>query len=122
MQDRQIIRLKGLVLDLAIGVFDDEQGHTQPVEVEVEAWRQAGAFTSGRYQDCLDYHRLYTYLTEIWPHQPHQALLESWAEDLIAFVFMDPQVQGCRVRLAKLEIYRGRAIPEVEMIRHRPQE
>jgi 7,8-dihydroneopterin aldolase/epimerase/oxygenase len=119
LQDRQTIRLKGLVLELAIGVFDDEHGRTQPVEIEVEAWRLAGAFTSGRYQDCLDYHRLYTHLTEVWPSRPHQALLESWAEDLIGFVLEDPNVQGCRVRLAKLAVYGGRAVPEVEIIRHR---
>jgi dihydroneopterin aldolase len=119
LQDRQTIRLKGLVLELAIGVFENEFGRKQPVEVEVEAWRHAGAFTSGRYQDCLDYHRLYTHLTEVWPGRPHQALLESWAEDLIRFVLEDPKVEGCRVRLAKLSIYGGRAVPEVEIVRLR---
>ena len=125
MEDRrlgrnlQIIRLRRLVLDLAIGVFDEEHGRTQPVEIEVEAWREAGAFTSGRYEDCLDYHRLFTHLTDVWPKRPHQPLLESWAEDLIAFVFQDAQVDGCRVRLAKLTVYDGRAVPEVEVIRYR---
>jgi len=119
LQDRQTIRLKGLVLELPIGVFPEEFGRTQPVEIEVEAWRLAGAFTSGRYEDCLDYHRLYRHLTEVWPTRPHQALLESWAEDLVRFVFEDPQVEGCRVRLAKLAIYDGRAVPEVEFVRVR---
>ena len=119
MRNRQVIRLKGLVLDLAIGVFDSERGHRQPVEIEVEAWRYAGAFTSSRYEDCLDYHRLFTHLTQVWPTRPHQALLEDWAEDLIQFVFEDHQVQGCRVRLAKLSVYAGRAVPEIEFSRVR---
>ncbi|WP_159716270.1 dihydroneopterin aldolase [Geminicoccus flavidas] len=119
MQDRQTIRLKGLVLELPIGVFPEEFRRTQPVEIEVEAWRRAGTFTSGRYEDCLDYHRLYRHLTEVWPARPHQALLESWAEDLVRFVFEDPQVEGCRVRLAKPAVYGGRAVPEVEFVRVR---
>ena len=119
MPDRQIIRLKNLVLDLPIGVFDDEHGRRQPVEIEVEAWRRSGPFTSGRYEDCLDYHRLFVHLTEVWPGRAHQALLESWAEDLIGFVFQDDRIEGCRVRLAKLSVYDGRAVPEVDIVRHR---
>ena len=64
-------------------------------------------------------HRIYRHLTEAWPQRPHQGLLESWAEDLVGFVLQDPQVEGCRVRLAKPDVYGGRAVPEVEFIRTR---
>ena len=115
----QTIRLKELVLELRIGQFAPEFGRTQKVRVSLEAWRAAGPFTSDKFADCLDYHRIYRHLTEDWPERPHLRLLESWAELLVAFILEDPRIEGCRVRLEKLEVYDGKAVPEVEFLRYR---
>jgi len=118
-RDWECVALRGVRVWLRVGVRPDERLRPQPVEVEVELYRQAPAARAGGLAACLDYDRLHRYLMETWPERPHTPLLEELAEDLVAFCLADERVEACRVVLRKPEIYAGRGIPEVVLYRRR---
>lgn len=113
------VALSELTLALRVGVFAAEEVAAQPVRVTVELYRHRGTRAVTGLAECLDYDRVYRYLTEDWPARPHVPLLETWAEDLVRFCLQDERVEACRVRLCKPAIYGERALPEVELYRLR---
>lgn len=118
--DYECVALTGLVLHLHIGIRDWERhlDRKQRVRVEVECYRPLGE-PPQRIEDCIDYSRLYRYVTTAWPARGHTDLLETLAHDLLAFAFQDASITAVRVRLAKLDVYLDDAVPVVEMLRHR---
>lgn len=118
--DYECVALTGLVLHLHIGIRDWERhpDRRQRVRVEVECYRPLGE-PPQRVEDCIDYSRLYRYVTTAWPDRGHTDLLETLAHDLLAFAFQDASIAAVRVRLAKLDVYLDDAVPVVEMLRHR---
>lgn len=102
-----------------LGVYPEEHEAPQEISVDVELYRTAGAFTGGSLADCLDYDRVFRHLTEVWPARPHTGLLEQLAEDAVAFCLEDPKVEACRVVIRKLQVYGGRAVPEISVYRRR---
>ena len=72
-----------------------------------------------RIEQCIDYSRLYRYLTTAWPDRGHTDLLETLAHDLLAFAFQDATITAVRVRLAKLDVYLDDAVPVVELMQRR---
>tara|TARA_R110002096_G_scaffold70291_10_gene168570 strand:- start:903 stop:1292 length:390 start_codon:yes stop_codon:yes gene_type:complete len=119
--DYECVALTGLILHLHIGIRDWERhpDRRQRVRVDVECYRPLGR-PPVQIEDCLDYSRLYRYVTEKWPERGHTDLLETLAHDLLAFAFEDATVQAARVRLAKLDVYLDDAVPAVELVRRRP--
>ena len=117
--DHQCLALRGLRVEVRLGVNEAERAGPQPVSVEVELYRSGGAFAGRSLADCLDYDRVYRHLTERWPALPHTDLLEQLAEDAVRVCLEDGRVEACRVVIRKLEIYGGRAIPEIAVFRHR---
>lgn len=113
------VALEKLVVEMALGVFPHEYGRVQPVEVNVEMWRQSDGYKGGGLDACLNYDAVFTYLTVEWPKRPHTPLLEELADDLLTFCMQDRRVDRCRVVLRKLEVYAGRAIPVLEQTRNR---
>jgi dihydroneopterin aldolase len=105
--------------EVRIGVYEHERGAPQPVSVDVELYRRQERFTGRSLADCLDYDRVFRHLAEDWPRRAHVELLEQLAEELVAFCLEDPRVEVCRVVIRKLEIYGGRAVPEVAVLRLR---
>jgi dihydroneopterin aldolase len=118
--DYECVALTGLVLPLHIGIRDWERhpDRKQRVQVDVECYRPLGE-PPERIEQCIDYSRLYRYVTTAWPARGHTDLLETLAHDLLAFVFEDASVTAVRVRLAKLDVYLDDAVPVVELVRRR---
>lgn len=115
----QCLAVRGLAVEVRIGVREAEKQQPQQVVVDVEMMRGGGPFRPSGLDDCLDYDRVYRHLVEEWPGRPHTGLLEVLAEDLVAFCLEDERVEACRVIIRKPGIYGGRAVPEIELYRRR---
>lgn len=117
--DYQSLSLRNVRVDIRIGAFSAERNTSQPVEVDVILLRRHAGYHGEGLDGCLDYSRIYDYLTKDWPGRDHQDLLEQWAEDLVQFCLEDPKVEACRIKIRKPDIYPGSAFPEIEVLRHR---
>ncbi len=113
------VALTGLDIDLRIGVLDSEKQAPQRAIVDIEFYRKRGRFTGTALADCIDYNRLYTYVSEVLPSRPHTELLETVVEDIVAECLKDDRVEACLVRIGKPAIYPGAAMPSVEVYRRR---
>ena len=118
----QSVGLENFEVLLEIGVNPDEHGRRQRVGVAVTMYRAMGAFTGGGLAACLDYGRVFRYVTEALPSRPHVELVEELAEDLVAFCLEDPRVEACLIRLTKPEAFGAAACPVVEVFRRRTAE
>lgn len=118
--DWECVSLTGLVLQLHIGIRDWERApdRRQRVQVDVECYRKLTP-RPANIADCMDYSRLYRYLTTDWPQRPHTDLLETLAHDLVEFAFDDATIGVVHVRLAKLDVYLDAAVPAFEIRRAR---
>ena len=118
--DYECVSLNGLMLQLHIGIRDWERApdRRQRVQGDVECYRPLSPAPESIAQ-CMDYSRLYRYLTTNWPSRPHTDLLETLAHDLVDFVFEDATIKTVRVRLAKLDVYLDTAVPSFEITRNR---
>lgn len=67
----------------------------------------------------LDYDRVRDHLLT-WPERPHIDLLETLLEGLAAFVFEDPRVEACRLKVLKPDIFPEARAAGVEWFRRRP--
>ena len=115
----QTLSLKQVPVQLRLGAFDHERHQPQAVEVDVELSRRYDGYRGEGLEGCLNYDPLYRYITEDWPAREHVDLIEAWAEDLVMFCLRDPKVEACRVRLRKLDVFPGTAVPEIELVRYR---
>lgn len=115
----QCLSLRDVKIPVRIGVRPHERTAPQQVAVDVELYRRHGRFTGTSLGDCLDYDRIFRHLTEDWPQRPHVELIEQLAEALVQFCLEDPRVEACRVTIRKLDIYGGRAVPGITVLRHR---
>jgi dihydroneopterin aldolase len=115
----QCLALRDVRVAVRIGAYAAEHVAPQLISVDAELYRDHGRFTGRSLADCLDYDRIFRYLTEEWPKRPHTELLEQLAEDLVGFCLADSRVEACRVTIRKLEIYAGRAVPEIAVYRCR---
>jgi FolB domain-containing protein len=113
------LALRDVRVAVRLGAHLQERAAPQPVSVDVELYRHHGRFLGSGLADCLDYDRVFRYLTESWPQRPHTELLEELAEDLLRFCLLDERVEACRVVIRKPEIYAGRAVPEITVYRLR---
>lgn len=118
-RDYQCLALRGVAIDVRIGLNESERQAPQPVVIDVELYRGGGPFHPSGIAECLDYDRVWRHLTGTLPDRPHTDLLEVLAEELVAFCLDDPQVEACRVVIKKPAIYGGRACPEIELYRRR---
>jgi dihydroneopterin aldolase len=118
--DYDCVALSGLVLHLHIGIrnWERQPDRRQRVQVDVACYRRP-APPPAAIEDCLDYSRLYRYLTTDWPARVHTDLLETLGHDLVAFAFQDARIEAARVRLAKLDVYLDSAVPMFEIVRTR---
>ncbi len=117
----QRIGLEGVTVQMKVGAaaFEQHPDYRQPLVIDVDLFRFGGGIRVAGLADTLDYDRLYRELHHGWPARDHTDLLETLAEDLLAFCFDDPRVDAARVRLRKPAIYGGVATPVVEMFRLR---
>ncbi|NWG46074.1 MAG: dihydroneopterin aldolase [Alphaproteobacteria bacterium] len=119
-EDLMIVRLEDVEIDLSIGIMAWEHERRQKIRVSVEMIsRHKAAWSS--IADCLDYARVHDFLMQRWAGRGHVDLVETLCEELVAFVFEEPRVEACRVRIRKPEVFPGTATPSVEFIRRRPR-
>ena len=121
--DKIHIRLANCTVPLFVGIYDHEKPRPQPVIITIEA---TAALTQ-RYDDVksssmasvISYEKLFNYVTTELPKLGHVPLLESLAENIIAFCFEDPRIIETRVRLEKPDAFAGKALAGIEMRRSR---
>ena len=117
---RDMIFLKDLVLDCAIGVYDHEKNRRQKVrfnvEVEVMGTAQPVADEIGQ---VLSYAKIADGIKEL-AAGPHINLVETLAERVAALCLADRRALRTRVRVEKLEIEPDAAAVGVEITRSQP--
>lgn len=119
--DFECVALSDLVLDLSIGILEWEKapGFTQKVKVDVACYRVLNAPPTD-ISECLDYSKIYDYLTIDIPNLGHIDLIETLAHDILSFLFQDQRIAAAEVTLAKLDVFNGRAVPSVTLRQSRP--
>ncbi|MEM7021472.1 MAG: dihydroneopterin aldolase [Pseudomonadota bacterium] len=118
-QSHQKLALRGVRVQIRVGVFAQEKIAPQAVEVDVELCRRHDAYRGEGLDACLNYEPVYRYLTEEWPKRGHVELLEAWAEDLVGYCLNDEKVDACLVRIRKPDIFPESIVPEIEVLRYR---
>jgi 7,8-dihydroneopterin aldolase/epimerase/oxygenase len=116
------IFLRDCKTELRVGVYDAEMHGPQTVRIDVEV----EAELPHHYQDLteknldrvIDYEPIYKFIQTELPRMGHIPLLETVAEQIIAFCFRDPRIQKVRIRLEKSRIF-GNASAGIEVCRTR---
>ena len=118
--DWECVSLQDVVLQLHLGIRDWERhpDRRQRLRVDVDCYRQLQS-RPNTIDDCMDYSRIYRYLTTDWPARKHTDLLESLAHDLVDFLFQDETIGAVQVRLAKLDVYLDTAVPAFQITKYR---
>ncbi len=120
MANYQRVGLRGLCVDMSVGVHEEERRKKQRVIVDVDLFGEKDRHTGTAVSDCIDYDAVRRYILSDWPHRPHTNLLETLAEELVSRCFEDRRVAACRVVLKKPDVYPDSTVPEVEFFRRRP--
>ena len=103
------IILKGMELDVHIGLHDHEKGRTQRVHVNVELYADGKSYLNDVARETIiDYDHVYKAIKE-WAVKPHVLLIETYINELMDICFADARVKAARVALTKPDIF-----PEVE--------
>jgi dihydroneopterin aldolase len=111
------IFVRGLVLPVAIGVYDEEQGVTQKVGFTVEAAVASGVSPKGdAIAEVPSYDDLVGAVKTVIAHG-HINLVETLAERIAERCLSDKRIVSVLVRVEKLE--RGPASVGVEIVRPR---
>ena len=114
---RDRIFVRGLVLPVAIGVYDEEQGVTQKVSFTIEAAVASGASPQrDALADVPSYDDLVGAVHAVVA-EGHINLVETMAERIAERCLSDKRIASVLVRVEKLE--RGPASVGVEIVRPR---
>jgi len=114
---RDRIFVRGLVLPVAIGVYDEEQGVTQKVSFTIEAAVASGASPQrDALADVPSYDDLVGAVRAVVA-DGHINLVETMAERIAERCLSDKRIASVLVRVEKLE--RGPASVGVEIVRPR---
>jgi dihydroneopterin aldolase len=114
---RDRIFVRGLVLPVAVGVYDEEQGITQKVSFTVEASVAAGVTAKGdAIAEVPSYDDLAGAVRAVVA-DGHINLVETMAERIAERCLRDERIVSVVVRVEKLE--RGPASVGVEIVRPR---
>jgi 7,8-dihydroneopterin aldolase/epimerase/oxygenase len=114
---RDRIFVRGLVLPVAVGVYDEEQGVTQKVSFTVEACVASGVTSKGdAIVEVPSYDDLAKAVSAIVA-DGHINLVETLAERIAERCLRDERIVSVLVRVEKLE--RGPASVGVEIVRPR---
>lgn len=104
-EDTHRIFIKDMVINMAIGVFDEEKGRTQRVRVNVSAdlnhWPDE---TRDDIDDTLSYDRIVQIIGEV-ALQGHIHLVETLATRIAEQCLKEKNVAAITVRVEKLDIY-----------------
>ena len=109
--------VRGLRLDIEIGVHRHEHGRVQPVVVDVEI--EIPPVSAARLADTVNYEAVVERARAI-AAEGHIMLVETFAERLGRALFDDPRVQRVRVRVEKPEALDAADAAGVELVLERP--
>ncbi|MGE3623335.1 MAG: dihydroneopterin aldolase [Bdellovibrionales bacterium] len=120
--DRINVFLRDCRVELHVGYHPAERLKPQPLIIDLEV----EALLPHRYQDTsensldrvIDYERFYDFIRNDLTHMGHIPLLETVAEQIIAFCFGDRRIQKVCVRIEKPQCFAG-ARPGIEVRRTR---
>ena len=110
--------IRDLVLPAYVGVYPHEQGVTQRIRVNIDAWCDDDPATDGvdRLDRVLNYERLRDAVHQI-VGAGHVKLVETLAERIAAACLLD-RVRRVRVRVEKLDVFPDAVSAGVEIERH----
>jgi dihydroneopterin aldolase len=115
ISDRIFVR--GLVLPIAIGVYDEEQGITQKVRFTIEASVSAGVSPKGDHIDEVPSYDDLVGAVKSIVAAGHINLVETLATRIAERCLLDKRIVSVLVRVEKLE--RGPEAVGVEIVRSR---
>jgi dihydroneopterin aldolase len=111
----QRVFVRGLRLDIEIGVHSHEHGRTQPVVVDVEL--DVEGVGSERLADTVNYEMVVTAAREA--AVGHTLLVEGFAERLAGACLQDERVRRVRVRAEKPDAFEEAAGAGFELVLER---
>lgn len=116
---RNLIFVKDMIVDMAIGAYDDERGRLQKVRINVIVepvmWPNA---SHDNLNETLSYDVIVNHVLRIARSDLHTHLVETVAERIASCCLEESAIARVTVRVEKLEIY-DFAIPGVEVTRTR---
>jgi len=111
--------IRDLLLDAHIGVYRHEEGHTQPIRINIDLTvTDTGAPQGDRLEDVVDYHQVIKGVQEM-VDGGHVRLVETLAEQIAARCLTDTRVHVARVRIEKLAAIENATSVGVEIERDR---
>lgn len=114
------VKVERLEILLPVGIHADEL-EPQPLWVSLTASGVAPASPTSLEQ-CFDYEPLCRWLSQEWPRTPHTPLLETRANQLLAFLFgLDRRLQSVWVGLYKQRMSRHAVAVGIERQTTRPE-
>ncbi len=116
---RRFIYVRDLVLDAFIGVYDEEQGVSQPVRIDMEVEvTEPSAPDADRLEDVMCYNRLTHGVKDIIA-SGHIKLVETLAERIASLVLAHPMALSVRVRVEKPRAIEEAAAAGIEIVRYK---
>lgn len=109
--------IEELVIDMHIGAYASEHGHTQPVVFTVDVWTPMTP--PENLQSVYDYTTVIRAVERV-AGQGHIELQESVHELVYAELFADPMVLAARIRTSKPQAYAKASAVTVQSFRINP--
>jgi dihydroneopterin aldolase len=110
--------IRNLELPAHIGVYRQEEGHSQKVRINVDLATDDVADAQDMLENVVDYHKIEKRIRAIIA-EGHVRLAETLAERIAAACFMDDRVKTARVRVEKLHALSNAESAGVEIERTR---
>jgi dihydroneopterin aldolase len=119
------VHITECAVELQVGSYAHERGHTQTVIVSVEAssslTNRYDVITNADIATIIDYERLYDFITATLPTLGHIPFLESIAQRIADFCFEDRRITKVRVHLDKPGAFAGKAMAGITLQRKRKE-
>ena len=116
---QRLVFVRDLVLDAFIGVYDSEQGVTQPVRIDFEIEvAEPSAPAADRLEDVMCYNRLTEGVKDIIA-AGHIKLVETLAERIASLALAHPMALSVRVRVEKPRAIEEAGAAGVEIVRYK---
>ena len=107
---RDVLFIRDLQVDAFIGVYDHERSARQRVRFDVEIATVEGYAQIVRETgDYVCYAETATFIIDQAAREAHVELVESWAEEVAAFVLRNPLAASVVVSVQKLDAFEAAA-------------
>ena len=103
-RDVRALFVRNLCVDAHIGVNHSEQGRSQKLRIDLNAYLRAPFEWGDRLQDVLDYDRLRQGVLDLLA-QGHINLLETLGDRIVQMCFAYREVDGVHLQITKLEAH-----------------